>query len=202
MADRLRLWWHQWPRALARVLLPSQCALCGGSGAGVVCMPCQAQYLGAGVLRCPCCANPLPSGSGPDALCGGCLAERPSFDATIAAADYALPLDQLVLQLKFGARLQLAPWFATVLRDAVLARPGQPLPDVVCPVPLGPRRLVERGFNQSLEIARPLSRTLGVRLAPRLVDRVLETRAQSGVSPGERKANMRGAFEVTAGVAG
>ena len=74
-------------------------------------------------------------------ICGGCLADPPAFDATVAAVDYAAPLDQLVLQLKFGARLPLAPWFAERLRDAVLARPGMALPDVLCPVPLGRRRL-------------------------------------------------------------
>jgi ComF family protein len=129
-------------------------------------------------------------------LCGPCLSTPPAYDATIAAVDYAAPLDHLVLQLKFSARLPLAPWFAHMLRDAVLARPGLPLPDLLCPVPLGQARLVERGFNQALEIARPLSAALGISLHPALAVRQLETRAQSGVSPHERGANIRGAFAV------
>jgi ComF family protein len=196
MPDRLRLWWHRWPRALARAVLPCCCALCGEVCGKLVCTPCHAHYLGQAGVRCACCANPLP-GNGQDRLmCGGCLAERPAFDATVAAADYAAPLDQLVLQLKFGGQLALAPWFAQMLRDAVLARPGFALPDLLCPVPLGPRRLVERGFNQALEVARPLAASLGVPLHARLAMRALETRAQSGVAPGERKRNMRGAFEL------
>jgi ComF family protein len=193
MPDRLRLWWHRWPRALAGVLLPSCCALCGESCGAVVCAPCHAQYIEAR-RRCVRCANPLAANE--DEHCGKCLSDPPAFDATVAAADYALPLDQLMLQLKFGARLALAPWFAALLRDAVLAQRGLPLPDVLCPVPLGPQRLVERGFNQALEIARPLARALGVPLQPRLALRVLDTRAQSGIAPGERKKNMRGAFSV------
>jgi ComF family protein len=129
-------------------------------------------------------------------VCGACLADPPPFDATIAAVDYAAPLDQLVLQLKFGARLALAPWFARVLRDAVLARPGLDLPELLCPVPLGHERLVERGFNQALEIARPLAGALGVALHPRLLERTLDTAAQSGVTPLERARNVRGAFAV------
>jgi ComF family protein len=193
MPDRLRLWWHRWPRTLAGVLLPSCCALCGESCGAVVCAPCHAQYVEAR-RRCIRCANPLAATE--DEHCGKCLSDPPAFDATVAAADYALPLDQVVLQLKFGARLALAPWFAALLRDAVLAQPGLPLPDVLCPVPLGPQRLVERGFNQALEIARPLARALGVPLRPRLAVRVVDTRAQSGIAPGERKQNMRGAFSV------
>ena len=130
-------------------------------------------------------------------VCGACLANPPPFDATVVAVDYAAPLDQLVLQLKFGARLALAPWFASMLRDALLARPGLVLPDLLCPVPLGPQRLVERGFNQALEIARPLAPALGVALHPKLAARTLETAAQSGVSPAERARNLHGAFAVT-----
>jgi ComF family protein len=129
-------------------------------------------------------------------LCAVCLAAAPEFDATVAAADYGSPLDQLVLQLKFGSRLALAPWFAQMLRDAVLARPGLALPDLLCPVPLGPRRLVERGFNQALEIARPLAASLGIELGARLALRANDTAAQSGVAPAQRRQNVRNAFTV------
>jgi ComF family protein len=193
MLEPLRLWWHRWPRALAGVLLPSCCALCGEACGGVVCAPCHGQYVRQR-SRCVRCANPLMVDQ--QAQCGNCLSDPPAYDATVAAADYALPLDQLVLQLKFGARLALAPWFAQLLRDAALSQPQLALPDVLCPVPLGPQRLVERGFNQALEIARPLARAIGVPLQPRLALRIVDTQAQSGIAPGERKKNMRGAFSV------
>lgn len=178
-------------------LLPSHCALCGMGCDGVVCAPCRTQYAAPRLHCCARCANPLPAADG-QAVCGACLSYPPEFDATVAAVDYAAPLDQLVLQLKFGARLALAPWFAENLVDAVLARRGMPLPDLLCPVPLGPARLVERGFNQALEIARPLSRALGIALHPTLAARTTETQAQSGVAPSERADNIRGAFAVTA----
>jgi ComF family protein len=196
MPDRLRLWSHRWPRALASLLLPSNCALCGEVGEDVVCDPCRADYAGTSRVRCPCCANPVSHPDGQAALCGACLAERPAYDATVVAVDYSAPLDQLVLQLKFAGRLALAPWFARLLRDAVLAHPLFQLPDVLCPVPLGPQRLVERGFNQALEVARPLAASLGVTLQPRLALRARDTLAQSGVTPSERRDNIRGAFEV------
>jgi predicted amidophosphoribosyltransferase len=56
--------------------------------------------------------------------------------------------------------------------------------------------LQERGFNQALEIARPLAAALGVGLQPRLATRAVETAAQSGVAPRERARNIRGAFEI------
>jgi ComF family protein len=182
----------RWPRALLHLLLPSSCALCGAGCAEVVCTPCRDHFCLPATNRCARCANPLIGGD----ICGGCQAYPPSYEATICAADYAPPLDHLVLQLKFSARLPLAPWFAEMLRDAMLARPGLPLPELLCPVPLGPARLVERGYNQALEIARPLGRLLGVAVHPGLALRQLDTRAQSGVSPHERAENIRGAFAI------
>lgn len=205
MAGHLERWTIHPLRALARsslhVLLPCSCALCGELAASVVCAPCRSRYAAPQGLRCACCANPLGPGATARQGCGACLAAPPAFDATLAAVDYAAPLDALVLSLKFGARLPLAPWFAELLHEAILAQGGWTLPDVLCPVPLGPRRLVERGFNQALEIARPLATSLGIELQPRLAARVLETAAQSGVSPRERAANIRGAFDVPAPMA-
>ena len=196
-----------WPRppygsplpALARLLLPASCALCGARCEAAVCAACHGQFFGhereQERPRCRQCANPLAPAE-PGARCGACLAEPPAFDATLAACDYAAPIDQLVLQLKFGARLALAELFATLLRDAVLRRPDFVLPALLCPVPLGPGRLAERGFNQALEIARPLARALGVALQPRLALRVHETQAQSRVAPSERARNIEHAFIV------
>ena len=187
-------WRQRWQASLLCALLPSSCALCGARCDAAVCRACEQAYV-APRVRCPCCANPLPAAD-QGRLCGACLSQAPAFDATVAACDYGAPLDGLVMQLKFGARLALAPWMARLLHDAVRGVVLAPLPEILCPVPLGQRRLVERGFNQALEVARPLAALLGAELGPRLVRRVVETQAQSGVAPGERRGNVRGAFAV------
>ncbi|MYN15331.1 ComF family protein [Rugamonas sp. FT107W] len=186
---------HRGGAALLRGVLPASCALCAAGGDELLCPDCAAQFFGVAAVRCPRCANPLPD-SARGQLCGACRAEPPAFDVTLVAADYAMPLDQLVLQLKFGHRLALATLFARLLRDAVLQQPGFTLPALLCPVPLGPRRLAERGYNQALEIARPLARSLGVALHPRLAWRVQETAAQSSVTPERRRHNIAGAFAI------
>lgn len=198
---------------LIDLLLPTQCALCSAAchgSEGLLCPACVSQFFAGATPRCPCCANPLPASpmaSGPAAAapcCGQCLAQRPAFDATLVTADYALPVDQLVLQLKFAQRLALAALMAqriaARLRQAQAA--GTALPDLLCPVPLGPRRLASRGYNQALEIARPLARSLDLPLETRLLARVRETAAQSSVTPAQRRANIAGAFAVTSGVRG
>ncbi len=182
---------------LLRALLPLSCSLCAADSDDLLCPGCAAQFFGsdAAVPRCPCCANPLPAGADKQ-LCGACRSHRPAFDVTLVAADYTMPIDQLVLQLKFGHRLALATLYARLLRDAVLQQPGFALPALLCPVPLGPRRLAERGYNQALEIARPLARSLGVALHPRLAVRMRDTTAQSSVAPDQRQQNIAGAFAI------
>jgi ComF family protein len=100
------------------------------------------------------------------------------------------------LAYKFGHRLAFATLFAEMLRDAALKEHQQSLCDVLCPVPLGRQRLVERGFNQSLEIAKPLSHHLGVALYPTLLHRSRETAPQSSLHPDDRHKNVRSAFTI------
>ena len=196
---RLDAAWRALRQWLGATLLPAQCALCGIGCPQVLCSPCRAQYLGQGRgqlrARCRQCANPLADIE-VALLCGRCLRQRPAYDATVTAFDYAAPVDQLLLQLKFGARLALAPLLAELLHVAIQQQQAWDAPQLLCPVPLGPARLAERGFNQALEIARPLARLLQVPLQPRLAQRLRDTRAQSSVAPQERQANLAHAFAI------
>ncbi|QYG09671.1 phosphoribosyltransferase family protein [Janthinobacterium sp. PAMC25594] len=192
---RLDAAWQALRQWLGATVLPAQCALCGIGCPEVLCSPCRAQYLGHSRPRCHQCANPLADIE-VALLCGRCLRQRPAYDATVTAFDYAAPVDQLLLQLKFGARLALAPLLAELLYVAIQQPSDWDAPQLLCPVPLGPARLAQRGFNQALEIARPLARLLDVPLQPRLALRVRETRAQSGVAPQERRANLAHAFAI------
>lgn len=111
--------------------------------------------------------------------------------------DYTPPLDHLVLALKFGGRLELTRLLARVLHESTMHPLEQPLPALLTAVPLGPLRLAERGFNQALEIAKPLSRKLRIPLCPRLLIRQRETLPQSLLHPDERHKNIGGAFALS-----
>lgn len=168
-------------------LLPAQpCLLCGAySRHGNWCPACDAAlpYLGSAV--CPSCALPTPDGSS----CGRCLQRPPDFNRTVAAFAYAFPLDKLVQALKYGEQLALAEALAERLAQRVERRP-----DRILPMPLHPARLRERGFNQSLELARGIARKLDIPLLADGAQRVRDTTPQSGLPWKERKRNMRNAF--------
>jgi len=177
---------------LASNLLPSACALCGQQRAGVICESCQHRYANQAVTRCAQCAIRL---SGPTSICGSCVANSPSFDATFCATDYAPPIDVLVQALKFGAQLPLAAAFAKRIRKVV---PHTAVADaaVMIAVPLSLPRLAQRGFNQAHEIAKPLARAWCLPLDGMLCVRVRDTEPQSSLPLSKRRGNMRGAFTL------
>jgi ComF family protein len=168
-------------------LLPQDCFLCTApSGDGLLCSACAAGLPRLGADCCPVCALPTPDA----AICGACLKRAPHFDATQAVFRYEFPLDRLIQALKYGHRLACADFLGAALADLPTARP-----DLILPVPLAAARLAERGFNQALEIARPLARKLDARLEIRHVRRCRDTAAQAGLPWKERARNMRHAFE-------
>lgn len=177
--------------------LPSPCALCGSEGRSALCSPCYQQFIRPTSTRCLRCAIELELGHDHSMQqCGACLKLPPQFERTIVAATYAAPNDQLLIALKFLHQLALAPLLASALRDAALREMNLPMPDLLCPVPLSLQRLSERGFNQSLEIAKPFAAQLGVKLMPRLLLRTRHTLAQSSLHPDQRHKNIRRAFAV------
>ncbi|HSS66808.1 MAG TPA: ComF family protein [Gammaproteobacteria bacterium] len=107
---------------------------------------------------------------------------------------YVEPVATLIHALKFRRRLAVASVLGGLLA-AHLESPALEPPQYIVPVPLHPKRQRERGFNQSMEIARPLSARLDVPIAPRLARRTRPTAAQSSLEGRDsRRRNVRGAF--------
>ncbi len=169
----------------------AECFLCGREhGAGPVCKPCAAELpRWSEALACPRCAVPV-AGAGE---CGACLQSQPAFERSVALFDYAFPVPQLVQGLKYGRALELAPWLGMRLAERLEADWQC---EAVLPVPLHPVRLRGRGFNQAVELARPLASALAVPLVRDAVQRIRATPAQAGLSAPVRRGNLRGAFVV------
>ena len=121
----------------------------------------------------------------------------PQFDSTLAVFAYAFPLDKLVQALKFGEHLMLADHLADCLAQRV-----EVLPDCIIAMPLHASRLRQRGFNQSLELARRVANRLDISLLPHACLRVRDTPPQSALTWKERGKNMRKAFTCVQDLSG
>ena len=166
--------------------MPQRCLLCGGTcGGAPVCDACGDELPRLPSTSCPQCALPSPGGH-----CGRCLRHPPAFDASRALLGYAFPADRLVQALKYRGRLGLASYFS---RLVVGAWPP-PAVDCVVAVPMHARALRERGFNQAMELARPLARAWDLPLFPDALRRVGDGPPQASLAGRARRRNVRGAF--------
>lgn len=184
------------PIALLDALFPPTCQLCGapGSPGRDLCAGCAAE-LPFNRHGCPRCAQPLDVPLPAGAACGACRRHPPPFDATLAALRYESPVPLLVGAAKFRGQLAAARLLGQLLADAVLAAGGT-RPEALIPVPLHPRRLAERGYNQALEIARTVGRILQLPVEAHACRRVLATPPQVDLDEAARRRNIRGAFVV------
>lgn len=170
------------------------CELCDAEQADVVCRAC-AQHLPSidAASVCPGCAQPSAG------RCGACLAHPPPYSAVMACFDYRFPLDRLVQSFKFSANLGLVQFFTDAMVRAVQLRTGRSdsgnMRDaLLVPVPLAPKRIAERGFNQSALLATAVGRALDIPVVHDRLRRVRETPPQSGLDGAARRRNLRGAF--------
>ncbi|MDO1530366.1 ComF family protein [Fulvimonas sp. R45] len=185
-----------WIAGIGRWLLPPRCLLCGVAGDGDIdlCAACAAE-LPRNRNCCARCALPLAA---PAALCGLCQRHPPPWDAAWAPFRYAWPLSRLESGYKFGAELAAGRALSALWQREP---PVLPLPQLILPVPLHHARLRRRGYNQALELARPLARHCGVPLRHDVLQRLRATDAQTELDAAARRRNVRGAFAVRAGLA-
>jgi ComF family protein len=159
--------------------------------------------------RCAACDARVP----PRALfCAGCAvsalpadrADRagggPDGAASLVVFAYGGAPATAIARLKYEGRSELAPRLAAALLRVAAPLAGRV--DVVVPVPLHPKRLAERGFNQSALLAGPVARALGVRHGARVLARTRDTPRQATLDRTARARNVSGAFAVTEDVAG
>jgi ComF family protein len=184
----------EWNRAFGSItdwLLPRRCLLCDApAGGDNLCPACSAE-LPRVPLACPRCALPVVT----PGVCPACLRQPPPFDAALAPLEYSGAARHLLTQFKFHGRLSHGVPLAWPLLAAVRERGGR-LPEALLPVPVHARRLRERGYNQALELARPLARAQGLPLLPHALRRIRATSPQMNLPEAARAANVRGAFAV------
>lgn len=184
-------------RAFAvNALIPPICPLCQRSiSAPGLCAGCFTKLSLVTPPACRQCALPFDHDQG-NPICGACLAKPPAFDRATAALRYDDTARQLILALKHGDRLDIAPLLARIIQPRCddLAEA-----DLVIPIPLHRWRFFRRRFNQSAEIARHLLVEAGLPqtiMQPDVLIRHRNTPSQGRKTRHQRSLNMRGAFRV------
>lgn len=190
-----------------RAVLPARCILCARSGRGPahdLCADCEADLPWLSVA-CSRCGLPVddPSLQGTTSGCARCRDRAQPYRRCHGGFRYEFPLSELVHGLKYDGALANARVLGTLLADSLARQPVRRDAELLVPLPLHTSRLVARGFNQSLEIARFTATALRLELDARALHRRRDTAPQVGLAREARADNVRGAFAaIESNVAG
>lgn len=188
---------RRWVDEAVDLLAPERCLWCGARDAkGGCCTGCRTE-LPWNEIACPSCAQPLPA----IATCPKCLKRAPAFDAAWTPFVHLDPVRRGVHRLKYAAEFEQARVLGHLM-GARLAQRGVPLPALMIPVPLPRRRWFTRGYNQALELARAVSREVGLPIDSEAARLVRAPGDQIGQTAAQRRRNLRGAFKVERDLSG
>ena len=171
------------------LIFPPRCIGCGKYGR-FFCDSCLASLPYLAPPFCKKCGRPVPEAG----LCHYCLAERMSIDVIRSPFRFSSPIREAVHALKYRGLTAVSPVLASLIGEWLRENPLSG--DVIVPVPLHPKRLRERGFNQSRLLAQKLSELIQIPLSEGSLIRVKNTMAQARTPNAEkRRENVYGAFK-------
>lgn len=178
----------------ASFLFSSRCFLCSSHSRDHerICSACL-EDMALNTNACPACAKPNAASR----LCVDCLnRSQAHIDNSWALFQYHYPVNRLIQNIKFQQGIGVAHSLGEMLSKLFPIKSAT-LPDCIMPVPLHSSRLISRGYNQSVEIARPLSKQLGVKLDSCSCKRIRATTPQADLPANKRKQNVRNAFSLS-----
>ena len=180
----------------ADLILPPVCASCRSAvgDSHALCPTCWSRIRFIEPPLCPVYGTPFTVQMGEGILSAEALADPPPFRQARAAAVYGDIARQLVHQVKYHDRPDLAITMARAMHRA--GRSLLPGCALIVPVPLYRWRLWKRRFNQSAVLAAHIAELAGIPHDPRVLERVRPTRSQVGLIAAQRAENVRGAFRV------
>ena len=174
---------------IKRSILPGACFFCLSTTTGAWCIRCERDFI-LDIERCPICARRSKANK----TCGSCLKQLPIINSTEVLFDYQYPTNYLIKAYKFKNRPELAERFSVKLTEKLKNKSA--LPELLLPVPLHRTKQRQRGYNQSLELAKKISQSMQIKVESSLCQRIRNTSPQSTLPTKNRRANVKGAFKL------
>ncbi len=179
---------------LLDLIFPRRCPVCHEAAMPPyhICPACRARLPFIGTARCGKCGKPVP---GTDRLCDDCRTRQHAFDRGLGLLLYDETMRSTMSYLKYRGRKEYGEALGELLAEYTADLAALWRPSVIVPVPLHPKKMNTRTYNQAAEIARPLARAFGIPMAETMLRRSSETLAMKNLDAVERFRNLEGAFE-------
>jgi ComF family protein len=187
---------NNWLNIIQDYLLPPSCILCGNSGfdSQDICPACYTD-IKRNINCCLHCAEIFESAHSPVQICGRCIRNIPAFDATYAPYIFQDIIRYLITTLKFSQQFKNARLLGYLLASQLTSI--SEMPEIIIPVPLHKQRYQERGFNQSVEIAKTVAQILNIPIDTKSCIRTRNTPHQIDLPAKQRHKNIKNAFTVS-----
>jgi ComF family protein len=185
---------------LADILFPPRCIICGGypeeRGKTPFCSECLSKVPFIGPPLCTCCGLRFTGTGGENHLCGDCISKKPFFSIARALGTYDTILLDTIHLFKYSGRIIIGERIGEVMAEHRYDSLSILDFSLIIPVPLHPKKLRERGFNQSLVLGRQIAKKFSIPLDFGTLKRSIDTKPQVNLGKSERIKNVRGAFMV------
>lgn len=185
---------------LADIILPPRCPTCEAildhEKNPLFCAACLSKIHFIQSPLCSCCGVPFAGACGDNHLCGDCLDSKPTFSIARAVGRYETTLLEAIHWFKYNRKIYIGEVLGKLMAE--YAYPGFTITDysLIMPVPLHPKRLRERGFNQSVILAKEISERFHISLDFLSLTRHIYTEAQIKLGRKDREANVKDVFSV------
>ncbi len=181
---------------LLNLILPPRCIKCRNivEKSGGLCSYCWSKIEFITKSNCSICGFPFEYDMGVDTPCAACIAKKPPYDKAVAVFIYNDKSSDLITYFKYGDKIHAASTFAELMYNK--CRDQIDDADIIIPVPLHPKRLLRRRYNQSALISNHINRLSGVDTIPDLMSRKKNNVPQASLSKKERLQNVKGAFSI------
>lgn len=186
------------------IIYPPRCNICGDflhipHENPYICETCIKGFKIINPPICSICGIPFESDTEEDHPCERCIRKRPFYDRLRALYLYENGIMEAVHKMKYSGKSYIAKSLAPLLASFAMEWLDDIHDMLMVPVPLHPRKLRQRGFNQSLILARGISLILNSELDILSFRRIKFTRSQTGLNMDERRKNVKNAFELKDG---
>ena len=185
---------------LTEIIFPPRCTICGTlmreNKNFSFCPECFSRIYFIQSPQCTCCGLPFPDSEGEDHFCEECITSKQSFSVARALGKYDKTLLEAIHLFKYRGKIVMGKVLGRLMAEREYKSLTTGNYSLIIPVPLHPKRLKERGFNQSLVLAKEVARKFSISLNFSSLKRIVHTKPQTMLKKKERMSNVKRAFEV------
>lgn len=186
---------------LADIIFPSRCVICGivlyNNEKIRICPECLFRISFVKTPICSCCGLPFVNYKGADHLCGECISSKQYFSILRSVGEFKQPLMDVIHRFKYKGEISVGETLGRLMAKFEYHSFSLEEYSLILPVPLHRKRLKERGFNQSVILAREVAKRNSIPLDFRTLKRTVHTKPQTGLGKKQRSTNVKGSFIIT-----